>query len=152
MTQAPAAFKARLGSPEGVERQPTGGWTGVDHEDACAGAAKTHTPRMTIRVKTEEPLLLAKRDTLPRYQSRSPIQAFVAGLPSEPRGVVDHRALDRADSTNNSHTHFMPSQITSVPNLRMSHHGAIGVPVTWPRKHGTEGAVWRTVGQVVVDS
>ena len=46
----------------------------------------------------------------------------------------------------------MASQIASVPNLCMSHHYAIGVPVTWPRKRVSERAVWRTVGQGVVDS
>src|SRR5450759_4063028 len=61
MTQAPAAFKARLGVPDGVERQPTGGWTGVDHWDARAGAAMTPTPSMTIRVVTEEPILFQRR-------------------------------------------------------------------------------------------
>src|SRR5512140_1395558 len=61
MTQAPAAFKARLGAPAGVERQPTGGWTGVDHCDACAGAAMRHTPSMTVRVRTKEPMPIARR-------------------------------------------------------------------------------------------
>jgi hypothetical protein len=50
-----------LGAPDGVERQPIGGWTGVDHWDARAGTAMTHTPSMTIKVKSEEPLLFPKR-------------------------------------------------------------------------------------------
>jgi hypothetical protein len=57
-THAPAAFKARLGAPDGVERQPSGGWTGVDHWAACTDAAIVPIPSVTTRLAIEEPFLL----------------------------------------------------------------------------------------------